>query len=223
MVNQLHRDTNHSARPLIGSINHGVDLQFLRRLRWVGWSLHVFQDGTGWPHSQVLQSGQARDDRVGHADAPGFIGSGTRQRTKGKNGNGTDSRLRGRSGVIVRVAVVLVRGGSAGLAYVNRGGDDHRQGGCDPPLDTGASRIKCGAGGRNPSGLGVAHQTLQIGAHLGGVLIADVSIFLQRFGDDALEVARRSGIQADGRNGLTVQKAVKYFGGSAARGRVRRR
>ncbi len=134
MVNQLHRDTNHSARPLIGSINHGVDLQFLRRLRWVGWSLHVFQDGTGWPHSQVLQSGQARDDRVGHADAPGFIGSGTRQRAKGKNGNGTDSRLRGRSGVIVRVAVVLVRGGSAGLAYVNRGGDDHRQGGCDPHL-----------------------------------------------------------------------------------------
>ena len=44
-------------------------------------------------------------------------------------------------------------------------------------------------------GIGVALQALQIGAHVGGVLVAQVAIFFERLVDDVFELARQIGIQ----------------------------
>src|ERR1700747_621062 len=56
----------------------------------------------------------------------------------------------------------------------------------------------------------------QIGAHIGGGLIAHRAIFFERFVDDALEFGRYRGIQTDRRNGSAIQNSFENYAGSRA-------
>ena len=53
--------------------------------------------------------------------------------------------------------------------------------------------------------LEIALQPLQLGAHFGSRLIADVAILLERPVDDFLELVRNIGIDSDGRDRRTIQ------------------
>src|SRR2546422_4434664 len=57
--------------------------------------------------------------------------------------------------------------------------------------------------------LRVAFEPLQVGAHLGSVLIAKIAVFLQRLVDDPFEVNWEVGIQAHRRNGISVKNGVE--------------
>ena len=60
-----------------------------------------------------------------------------------------------------------------------------------------------GARARNP----YRDAALQIGAHFGGVLVAQLTVLLQRFVDDALQLRRYVGIQPHGRDGARFAKS----------------
>ena len=58
-------------------------------------------------------------------------------------------------------------------------------------------------------GVGVPLQPLQIGAHVGGVLVAQVAVFLQRLVNDAFELRRQIRIQPDRRRGQLFQNRIE--------------
>src|SRR5439155_26051479 len=57
--------------------------------------------------------------------------------------------------------------------------------------------------------LRVAFEPLQVGAHLGSVLIAKIAVFLQGLVDDPLEFDWDVGIQAHRMNGISVKNGVE--------------
>ena len=57
--------------------------------------------------------------------------------------------------------------------------------------------------------LRVALEPLQVGAHLGSVLVAQVAIFLQALVDDPFEFDWEVGIQAHRRYGVSFKNAVE--------------
>src|SRR5207302_1058808 len=64
------------------------------------------------------------------------------------------------------------------------------------------------------SAVGVALQALQVGANVGGALLAQVAIFFERLVDDVLELFREVGVQADRRNRGAVENRLKNQRGS---------
>src|SRR5437588_13048990 len=71
-----------------------------------------------------------------------------------------------------------------------------------------------------PPGLRVPLQPLQIGAHVSGVLIAHVAIFLQRLGDDLFQFQSDLRLDLSTWHRLAVQDGVKDQPRRAARKRV---
>ena len=65
-----------------------------------------------------------------------------------------------------------------------------------------------------PAGLQFTKKTLQIGAHLGGDLIAEIAVFLEELVENALEFRRNGAVQLHRRNGSGVQNVSKDDGGS---------
>ena len=63
--------------------------------------------------------------------------------------------------------------------------------------------------GDGASAVGVALQALQVGANVGGVLVAQVAIFLQRLVDDVFQLRWKVGIQSDWRNRCTIENRLK--------------
>ena len=55
----------------------------------------------------------------------------------------------------------------------------------------------------------IALQPLQVGAHVRGVLIAQVAVLLQRLGDDSFQFRRNIGIQPHRSHGSAIQNGVK--------------
>ena len=51
-------------------------------------------------------------------------------------------------------------------------------------------------GDADAAGAGVALEAFEVGAHVGGVLVAEVAIFFEGFVDDAFELGREIGIEA---------------------------
>ena len=71
-------------------------------------------------------------------------------------------------------------------------------------------RDTSGTGRRHRSaGVRVALQPLQIGAHVRGVLVTQVAVFLQRLVDDALQLDGRSGFSRTGGVGSRSRIALK--------------
>src|SRR5579864_60968 len=68
-------------------------------------------------------------------------------------------------------------------------------------------------GGRDVSAVGVALQALQIGAHVGGVLVAQVAVFFKRLVNYVFQLRGQVWVQADGRNRGTVENRLKNEGG----------
>ena len=60
-----------------------------------------------------------------------------------------------------------------------------------------------------PSGVGVALQALQIGAHVGGMLVTQIAVLLQRLVNDAFHLRRQIGIQPDRRRGQLFQNRIE--------------
>jgi hypothetical protein len=52
-------------------------------------------------------------------------------------------------------------------------------------------------------------QALHIGTKVGSVLVAHVAIFLERLGDDPLQLRRKRRVQSEGRLGRAVEMASK--------------
>ncbi len=74
--------------------------------------------------------------------------------------------------------------------------------------------------GARGTGVEITLEALQIGAHLGSVLVAQVAIFFERLVDDVLKLERQVGIQADRHQGSAIQDGVEDHAGSvAAKGR----
>src|SRR5882762_7452286 len=109
-----------------------------------------------------------------------------------------------------------MRGARSRVSKINRGSNDKRQQSRDSPLRAGTARSGSGSGGRDPSRFGVTHQALEIGTHLRRMLVANVAIFLQRLGDDVIEITRSCGIQTDRRNGLAIEESIENLGRSRA-------
>ena len=65
-------------------------------------------------------------------------------------------------------------------------------------------------------GSGIALQTLQIRAHLGGVLVAQITIFFQSLVDDLFQLRWHVWIQADGGCRRTVQDGFENCCGAFA-------
>ena len=57
---------------------------------------------------------------------------------------------------------------------------------------------------------------LEVGADVGGVLIAEIAILLQRLMNDALEVRRKIGIQPQRRDRLSIEDGIENFSGALA-------
>src|SRR5579883_1311019 len=69
------------------------------------------------------------------------------------------------------------------------------------------------------AGIGVALEALQVGADIGGVLVAQVAVFLERLGDDVLELGWEIGIEADGGHRSAIKDGLENEGrGVAAEG-----
>ena len=64
-----------------------------------------------------------------------------------------------------------------------------------------------------PAGLQFAKKALEIGAHLGGNLIAEIAIFLEELVENALKFGRNGAVQLHGRNGSGVQDVSENDGG----------
>jgi hypothetical protein len=62
----------------------------------------------------------------------------------------------------------------------------------------------------------IAAQALQVGAQVGGRLIAQRAVFLERLGDDPIEFRRDQRIEGRGRRGVAVEDAVEDDGGGVA-------
>ena len=71
-------------------------------------------------------------------------------------------------------------------------------------------------GGGAAPGVGVALQPCQVRPQLGGVLVAQVAVFLQRFGEDLFDLGGQIGIDAQRRRRRTVEDRVEYHAGGCA-------
>src|SRR3954454_14187320 len=81
------------------------------------------------------------------------------------------------------------------------------------------SRLFCG----NSPGIGIALQALEIGANLGGVLVPQFPIFLQRFVNDALKFGGDFGIEANGCWRSVMEYGIENVAGAlTAKRRLRR-
>src|SRR5262249_32206466 len=58
-------------------------------------------------------------------------------------------------------------------------------------------------------GVGIALQSLQVGTHVGGDLIAQVSVFLQCLADDVFQLGRQVRIQAHSRRWCPVENGFE--------------
>src|SRR3981081_3051114 len=102
------------------------------------------------------------------------------------------------------------------VSNVNRGGDYDCCQSRNSPFQESAPRTGGGSGGGDPSGFGVAHQALQIGAHLRRMLVADVAVLLQRLSNDDYKVLRNGWIQTCRPDGFTIQEPVENLSGAGA-------
>jgi hypothetical protein len=66
--------------------------------------------------------------------------------------------------------------------------------------------------GHLPARIGIALQTLQVRAHIGGVEVAQVAILFQSLVDNVFELGRKVGIEPDGRRGRTIQNRLEDRG-----------
>src|ERR1700751_1022920 len=66
------------------------------------------------------------------------------------------------------------------------------------------------------AGIGVALQTLQVGAKISSVLVAEIAIFLKGFVDDTFEFLGNIAVQAHGSGGQFVQDAIEDCSGGVS-------
>jgi hypothetical protein len=64
---------------------------------------------------------------------------------------------------------------------------------------------------------GVALEALEVGADVGGVLVAEVAIFLEAFADDFFELEREFGIEAERRRRFAAKNFFEDDAGGFAR------
>src|ERR1700690_4564532 len=56
----------------------------------------------------------------------------------------------------------------------------------------------------------IAMQALEVRAHIGGALIAEIALLLERLVNDALELRREFRIQANGRRRNLIENGIEY-------------
>jgi hypothetical protein len=54
-----------------------------------------------------------------------------------------------------------------------------------------------------------AEHTFQIGAHIGGILVAQLAVFVEGFIDDLFELRRNVGIEASGRSRRALDDRIR--------------
>src|SRR6266849_1835135 len=70
-----------------------------------------------------------------------------------------------------------------------------------------------GSRGQNGARFGVAFEALQVGAHLGGALVAEVAVLFEQLVQDPFKRRRQVGVQAKRWGGRAIQDGVENDGG----------
>ena len=95
--------------------------------------------------------------------------------------------------------------------------DDRRDDACDDRLSfpPRSCQRQCYPGRRRAGR--ITAQALQVRAEIGGVLVAHVAVFLQRFRDDLVQARRKIGVQAQCRERIIFQNRMENHAARVSR------
>ena len=162
----------HGQRLLQGSVKDGI----AGGIHEVGENDGVFfGEGAGAAGAQEQASANKDCDQCGGSDGGNLPGFSLNRGNSGRRAalGGTDEGVR---------------------PYVDRSGNGRAWLVSGPRTGIVGCRYRAGTCGYGTSGVGITLQALQVGADVGGVLVAEVAVFLQRFVDDVFELRGQVGI-----------------------------
>ena len=170
---------------------HGRDFETGADLRRVLFLALIAEDSAAGQNAQtrVLRQGSDHAFSYAVAEVVGVgVGIGI---NKGQHGDGVN---------VARRAIAQEQPSAHASRKHDEGGQRRDVATAGP--DT--MRLRC----RRFARLAVPFQPLQVGAHLGSMLVAQLAVFLQRLADHPFQFRRQHGVETERRGGRTMQNSV---------------